>query len=126
MGSERRGLFGRRRSVSPDIDDTPRRSTSSITRSSTRSTGHGSFFHRGNGEDQSITAARQRVIDAEGAERDADKALIAARTAVKEARDQVKALEMEAKEEARLAKLKAKAAGDISRRAKPLGRHDRF
>jgi len=66
------------------------------------------------------------VIDAEAAERDADRALMAARAAVRDARNHVKALELEAKEEARLAKLKQKAAGDISKRAKPLGRHDRI
>jgi len=121
-------IFSRHRSVSP-IDNTPRRSSASLNRNGTRNTagsGGGGFFHHKNNEDQSITAARQRVINAEGMEREADKALIAARNAVKDAREQVKLLEAEAKEEARLAKIKAKAAGDISRRAKPLGRHDRF
>lgn len=92
---------------------------------STRWTGSG-IFHRDGHEDASIAGARRHVIDAEVAERDADRALMAARAAVKDARNQVKALELEAKEEARLAKLKQRAAGDISRRARPLGKHDRI
>jgi len=104
--------------LSPDSVDTRR----------TGSTKGSGFFHRDRSghEDASISGARQRVIDAEIAERDADRALMAARGAVKDARDQVRALELEAKEEARLAKLKQRAAGDISRRAKPLGKHDRI
>ncbi|EGX49216.1 hypothetical protein TWF569_011173 [Orbilia oligospora] len=93
---------------------------------STRASGSG-FFNRGHGnEDPSISGARQRVIDAEVAERDADRALMAAKSAVKDARDHVKSLELEAKEQARLAKLKQRAAGDISKRARPLGKHDRI
>ncbi|KAF3902716.1 hypothetical protein AA313_de0202139 [Arthrobotrys entomopaga] len=124
-GSPRRGgsIFSRHRhdrESSPDSVGT--RQNGSI-----RGTGGGSgFFHRNDQEDASIAGARQRVIDAEVAERDADRALMAARQAVKHARDHVKSLELEAKEEARLAKLKQKAAGDISRRAKPLGKHDLY
>jgi len=70
--------------------------------------------------------ARQRVASAESAEREADRALVQARTAVREARDQVKVLEREAAEEARLAKIKQNQARDISKRAKPLGRHDHY
>jgi hypothetical protein len=44
-------------------------------------------------------AAREQVLRAETAEREADKALIASRKAVKEARDHVKHLEREAAEE---------------------------
>jgi len=76
----------------------------------------------GNGEDASITAARQRVMSAETAERDADKALMAARKAVAEARAHVRRLEEEAAEEARLARVKQQAAAKISHRAEPLGR----
>ena len=47
----------------------------------------------------SILAARQKVTDAEGAEKEADKALHAARMAVDEARKHVKNLEREAAEE---------------------------
>lgn len=50
-------------------------------------------------EDASITAARDRVISAEAAERDADKALMMAKTAVREAREHVKRLEKEAAEQ---------------------------
>ncbi|KAK6336073.1 hypothetical protein TWF696_001642 [Orbilia brochopaga] len=121
--SPRRGgsIFSRHRherETSPDSLNTKRTG-------STRGSGSGGMFHRDH-EDASIAGARQRVIDAEVAERDADRALMAARAAVKDARNQVKALELEAKEEARLAKLKQRAAGDISRRAKPLGKHDRI
>ena len=61
-------------------------------------------------------------MHAEGAERDADRALLAARAAVRDARQEVKRLEREAAEEARLAKLKQSQAKNISKRAKPLGR----
>ena len=86
-------MFSRRRSVSPEYDNnSPRRTSTSASRA------NGGMFHR-NHEDSSITAARQRVIQAEQSERDADRALVAARQSVKNARDQVKALELEAKEE---------------------------
>ncbi|EPS38664.1 hypothetical protein H072_7632 [Dactylellina haptotyla CBS 200.50] len=127
--SPRRGgsIFGRHRHDRERDRDSSPDSINTRRTSSTRGTGSG-FFHRDrNGaEDASIAGARQRVMDAEVAERDADRALMAAKAAVKDARDQVKALELEAKEEARLAKLKQRAAGDISRRAKPLGKHDKF
>lgn len=58
---------------------------------------HG-LLHRTH-EDPSIMAAREQVLRAETAEREADKALIASRKAVKEARDHVKHLEREAAEE---------------------------
>lgn len=73
-------------------------------------------------EDPSISAARQRVISAENAEREADKALIAARKAVAEARAIVKRLEAEAAEEARLARIKQEQAARLGERAEPLGR----
>jgi hypothetical protein len=60
--------------------------------------GHHSLLSR-NHEDASIVGARQRVMQAEQAEKDADKALIAARQAVRSAREHVKHLEHEAKEE---------------------------
>jgi len=62
-------------------------------------------------------------MSAEAAEKDADRALIQARNAVKEAREHVKRIEMEAAEEARLAKAKQAQARSISKRAEPLGRH---
>jgi len=74
-------------------------------------------------EDSSITTARERVLSAEAAERDADRALLTARTSVREAREHVKRLEREAAEEARLAKIKQKQAGALGKRGKMLGRH---
>ncbi|TVY17241.1 hypothetical protein LARI1_G004233 [Lachnellula arida] len=68
--------------------------------------------------------ARERVQNAEAAERDADRALIQARAAVKEARAHVKKIEQEAAEEARLARIKQEQASSISKRAQPLGRHN--
>lgn len=49
--------------------------------------------------DPSVTAARQRVQDAQNAERQADAALAQARLAVREAREHVKIIEREAVEE---------------------------
>lgn len=66
--------------------------------SSTGSTGRHNFLHRLH-EDPSIQTAREQVYRAEHAEREADKALVAARKAVKEARERVKRLEHEAAEE---------------------------
>jgi hypothetical protein len=59
---------------------------------------------------------------AEAAEREADRALFAAKNAVREAREHVKRLELEAKEEARLAKIKQTQAKAIGKRGKALGR----
>lgn len=56
------------------------------------------IFHR-NQEDASIVAARDRVIRAEVAEKDADKALLEAKARTREAREHTKALEREAAEE---------------------------
>ncbi|KAF2117901.1 hypothetical protein BDV96DRAFT_406095 [Lophiotrema nucula] len=107
----RRSMFSRRRSSS----------VSSVERVGT--TKRHSVLHR-NGEDASIAAARTRVMEAEAAEREADRALFAARAAVRDAREQVKRLEREAAEEARLAKIKQKQAHQIGKRGKALGRHD--
>lgn len=60
---------------------------------------------------------------AEQAERDADRAMIQARDAVRAAREHVRALELEAKEEARLAKIKQDQAAHIGKSARGLGRH---
>lgn len=49
--------------------------------------------------DPSIIAARERVLSAETAEREADRALVQAKAAVKEAREHVGMLEREAEEE---------------------------
>lgn len=61
-------------------------------------------------------------MNAEAAERDADRALIAARRAVKDAREHIKRLEKEAAEEARLAKIKQEQASKMSKRGHALGR----
>jgi len=74
--------------------------------------------------DPSILQARERMMSAETAEREADRALELARREVKEAREEVKRLEIEAKEEARRAKIKAYHAKEVSKRGKALGRHD--
>lgn len=66
--------------------------------SSTTSTRRHSLLHRKH-EDPSIQAAREQVVRAENAEREADKALTAARKAVQEARERVQRLEREAAEE---------------------------
>ncbi|KAK8061709.1 hypothetical protein PG994_008075 [Apiospora phragmitis] len=73
--------------------------------------------------DPSIVQARERVMGAEKAEQEADRALNAARVQVREAREEVKRLELEAKEEARLAKIKQYHAAEVSKRGKQLGRH---
>jgi hypothetical protein len=81
------GLFGSRRTSSP---------TNGTTSGTTN--GRSGFLHRDT-EDASVTAARERVIAAETAERNADRALMSARAAVREAREQVKRIEREAAEE---------------------------
>ena len=85
----------------------PRTSTDSASSSgsSTRSTrGGGGFLglnrdKHGLNSDPTIRAARQKVADAERAEREADEALLTARRAADGAREQVKLLEREAVEE---------------------------
>lgn len=81
-----------------------------------------SKFGGGNEVDPSIQAARERVAGAEAAEAEADRALGAARLRVREAREQVKMLEEEAREDARRAKIKQHQAKDISKRGQGLGR----
>lgn len=72
--------------------------------------------------DPSIVQARERVLGAETAERDADRALESARLRVREAREEVKKLELEAAEEAKRAKLKQYHAREVGKRGKQLGR----
>ncbi len=98
-GSPRRGFFNRRRSSSPNIHDSrhsPNRNSNKLSHNSTRTSG--GLFNR-HPEDPSIAAARERVMSAENAERGADRALVQARVAVKEAREHIKHLEREAAEE---------------------------
>jgi len=147
---EKRGLFGRRsheQAVTPASGSVHSSRTGSINQNQNQNHLHnnhvatngqsthangggafggggiGSFLRRDKGEDPSIAAARERVLSAEGAEREADKALVGAREAVREAREHVLRLEKEAEEEARLAKIKQTQARSISERARPLGRH---
>ncbi|KAI0172896.1 hypothetical protein GGR52DRAFT_546626 [Hypoxylon sp. FL1284] len=130
------GLFGNRhRSPSPSTTRTARTSTTSSSRHSadasspsrTRSVLQRTFGH-GNSTnpdvDPSIVQAREHVMQAEAAEREADHALEAARLRVREARAEVKRLELEAAEEARRAKIKQYHAKEVSKRGKQLGRHD--
>ena len=138
---KKHGLFGsRNRSVSPAPTNSTRStrlSSSSfhtsperdggIHRRSTDASGKRSLLQRfGGGHaaelDPSIVQARERVMGAEVAEREADRALIAARDSARAAREHVKALEIEAQEEARRAKVKQYHAHEVSKRGKQLGR----
>lgn len=112
------GLFSKHRHSNSSSEISPVRET----RTSTTSSGLGSIFSRNNGVDPSIANARERVAAAENAERQADAALVQARAAVRDAQNHVKQLELEAEEEARLAKIKQGQARDLHNRAKPLGR----
>ncbi|AEO61208.1 hypothetical protein MYCTH_2311150 [Thermothelomyces thermophilus ATCC 42464] len=58
---------------------------------------------------------------AETAEMEADRALMASRESVREARENVRMLELEAKEEVRRAKIKEHHAKEFSKRGKLLG-----
>jgi hypothetical protein len=92
-------LFGRRRSVSPvSTTDTTRSSTSNVNTNTLSNPSRRGLLHR-QGADPSIRAAHDRVLSAEAAEKEADKALLHARAMVKEAREHVVRLEREAAEE---------------------------
>jgi hypothetical protein len=136
------GFFGKRRSSSSDSETRHRGSSmNSGSGSSARTGGFGSMFGSNHGGDHSILAARQAVTDAEESERQADRALSAARTSVREARQHIKALEQEAKAEcvscyvlsctdtddlnssAARAKAKQAEAKIVSKTARGLGRH---
>lgn len=141
----KRGLLGSlRRDPSPtpttstQATDSTRRTSSTYRTSPTHNDGASSIFSRststrGGGGllrkfganeelDPSIIQARERMMSAETAEREADRALELARREVKDAREEVKRLELEAKEEARRAKIKAYHAKEVSKRGKALGR----
>ncbi|KAI4595399.1 hypothetical protein KJ359_007074 [Pestalotiopsis sp. 9143b] len=120
------GLFGSRRERSPSPTSTVGTSTTSHTSGTgRRSLLSRSFGHGNNVEmDPSIVAAREHVLSAETAEKEADRALEAARIRVREARNEVKRLELEAAEEAKRAKIKQYHAREVSKRGKQLGRHD--
>jgi len=72
--------------------------------------------------DPSILRARERVVGAENAEREAERILQAARAAVHEAVQEVKHLELESQEQMRLAKIKEYHVRDLSKRNRGLGR----
>ncbi|KAH8107762.1 hypothetical protein BXZ70DRAFT_1074201 [Cristinia sonorae] len=118
--SRSRSLFSRRRSPSPEpyathgtnSDQSSRGGFFSRRRSSSSS---GSSNHRSGslGSDPTILAARQKVSDAEAFEREADRALGQARAAVRDAREHVRALEREALEDARRAKMKQAEAKTV-------------
>lgn len=137
---KKHGLFGSHRDPSPVSSAS---STNYNTHNSTHSNGYtnsptrhstdgsGSKRHSGgllskfggnDHMDPSIVQARERVMGAEAAEREADRALVAARESVRNAREHVRRLELEAEEEARLAKIKQHQAKDISKRGQLLGR----
>ncbi|KAI1765714.1 hypothetical protein GGR53DRAFT_488658 [Hypoxylon sp. FL1150] len=129
------GLFGsRHRSPSPTRTARTSTTTTSSSRRSdasspsrTRSVLQRTFGHGNSSNldmDPSIVQARERVMQAESAEREADRALESARIRVREARAEVKRLELEAAEEARRAKIKQYHAREVSKRGKQLGRHD--
>ena len=88
----------------------------------------GGLLHRGFGKgnnpemDPSIVQAREHVMGAEMAERDADRALMAARESVRGAHEEVRRLELEAQEESRRAKIKQHHAKEVPKRGKQLGR----
>ena len=127
---KRHSLFGRRSPSPPPSGATSSRKTASSYNTSPERSGSGArgLLHRsfGNGTpagaDPSIAEARERVMQAETAEREADRALMAARESVRQARDHVRRLEMEAEEEARRAKIKQHQAREVSKRGKQLGR----
>ncbi|GAB1312504.1 Casein kinase substrate phosphoprotein PP28 domain-containing protein [Madurella fahalii] len=143
---KRHGLFGSRHSPSPPPTNGTRATSTThrtspdrgqgggifrrSTDASNTSNGRRSLLHRSHGNgaiagmDPSILQARERVMAAEAAEREADRALIAARESVRQAREEVRRLELEAEEEARLAKIKQQQAKEVSKRGKQLGRYD--
>ncbi|RKU41405.1 hypothetical protein DL546_002032 [Coniochaeta pulveracea] len=125
---KKHGLFGRGSSPTSATHTTSNGYTTSPTRASTDSTGkrHSGLLSKLGGRDDvdpSIVQARERVMRAEAAEHEADRALIGARESVRLAREEVRRLELEAAEEARRAKLKQHAARDIGKRGQQLGRH---
>lgn len=129
------GIFRRGSSSSPSSSD----GEHTRRRHSPKGFRGAGLFHRRDREDPSIAAARQTLASAEEAEHAAGRAVTQARTAVAEAREHVKRLEGEAREEyacfnemdwddanvifrSRHAKLKRTTAKDLGKRSKPLGR----
>ncbi|KAJ6507120.1 hypothetical protein C8R47DRAFT_1100408 [Mycena vitilis] len=124
-----RGLFGGGRSSvdSSSHNNANARDTGSVrSGTSTSNGGGGGFFKSHNFDvhkDPTIIAAREKVTHAERAEAEADRALLAARNMVREAKEHVQFLEREAAEEAKRAKQKQAVSNDVSKSASGLGRH---
>lgn len=130
--ARKHGLFHRNASQSPPR--TTRDSASSLSSRNSadhgrlsRSTGTGGSMlrklgGRGDEVDPSIVAARERVMRAETAEMNADKALNVARREARDAKEQVRLLEEEAREDSRRAKIKEHQAREVSKRGQGLGR----
>ncbi|KAG8759788.1 hypothetical protein FRC14_004962 [Serendipita sp. 396] len=122
----RRGLFGRRRSISSDSslsDNSSRRARRNHAAAAGTTAGATTGFFGNKLRDPTLDAARGKVHAAELLEKEADKALVAARAAVAEARKHVAILEREANEQARLAQEKVLAARGVKSDAGHLGRH---
>ncbi|GBE80482.1 hypothetical protein SCP_0301970 [Sparassis crispa] len=124
--SRSRSIFSRN-SRSPDYQP----STAANSTRSGNGSSRGFFSQRrssssNSGQDlrnhPSIVGARQKVADAVAAERDVDQALRQARASVRAAREHVRLLEREAKDEARRAKAKQAELETVSKSAKNLGR----
>ncbi|KAF1849660.1 uncharacterized protein K460DRAFT_349829 [Cucurbitaria berberidis CBS 394.84] len=116
-------LFHRRRSSSPSLRDQRHSTTHHNTTHTTSPKRTSGMFNRSSG-DPSIHAAKQSLLQAETAEREADRALFAAKNAVRDARANMARLEREAAEEARLAKIKQGEAKALGKKGRALGRHD--
>jgi len=131
------GGFFSRRSADDSLTHRNDTHTNGSTRYSPSNTSSGGFFSRRRSsddlsdrslgrsgrEESSILAVRQKVADAEHAERLAGDALRQARNAVREAREHVRIVENEAIEDARRAKLKQKEAKAVGKSMKHLGRY---
>jgi len=74
-------------------------------------------------DDPSIRGAREKVAEAEKAEKEADRALNEARKRVRLARHHVQSLEREVVDDAKHAKAKQAEAKIVKKSAKSLGRH---
>ncbi|KAJ7268765.1 hypothetical protein B0H12DRAFT_66370 [Mycena haematopus] len=123
--SHSRGFFGRRRSSDDSSLGEPNSANSVRSGTSGRNAG-GGFFGGNNfnvHKDPTVVAAREKLGNAEKAEAEADRALLAARAMVREAKQHVRFLEREAAEEQKRAKAKLAEANDVSRSAAGLGRH---
>ncbi|CAG7854653.1 SubName: Full=Uncharacterized protein {ECO:0000313/EMBL:CCA70506.1} [Serendipita indica DSM 11827] len=124
----RTGLFGRRRRSSSSLsssDTSSRRARKNHNAAAAGTAGATTGFFGGSRmKDPTLDAARGKVRAAELAEKEADKALMAARAAVVDARRHVEILEREANEQARLAQQKIAAARGIKSDAGHLGRHN--